>query len=79
MAVMSDLLMSVCVCGIGQLRRCVVSYLVLLEESGNPGGELADCSLLLSHHVVQVQLHLTHWGGGRVTVTMATHFHLKCM
>ena len=40
-----------------------MSCLVLLEESGNPGGELADCSLL-SHHVVQVQLHLTHWGGG---------------
>ena len=41
-----------------------MSCLVLFEESGNPGGELADCSLLLSHHAVQVQLHLTHWGGG---------------
>ena len=41
-----------------------MSCLVLLEESGNPGGDLADCSLFLSHHLIQVQLHLTHWERG---------------
>ena len=41
----------------------VWAYLVLFEESGDAGGKLSDSSLLLRHHVGQVHLHLTHWGG----------------
>ena len=50
----------VCVCDRGQFRQGVVSCLVLFEESGNARGELTDGSPLLSHHVVQIQSHLTH-------------------
>ena len=62
-----------CVCDRGQFRQGVVSCLVLFEESGNARGELTDSSPLLSHHVVQIQSHLTHCGRGRHMATMATH------
>ena len=61
----------VCVCDRGQFRQGVVSCLVLFEESGNARGELTDNSPLLSHHVVQIQSHLT-CGRGRAIVTIAT-------